>query len=536
MKTSKFVSTLILVSLIMVLVASALSSRAFPVQAQNENSYEVMFSIPIGDNGVHYEGVDIPEALTWGPAALTVSTEGDIWIADTAGNGLLRYSPKGEFLGKIDLSGLAVGTTDLIVNKDIVLVLDQASQPPKVLRMDMKGNILGSFDLPKGLYLEDGLTGIAQGNNGDLLIEREFGASVTQFLDNKGVPTKNVATDGFIQNGKLYSAHISGLASANPKHGEIDIAGKKIGVDTTNELGGLQILGFGSIGDVYVIVEELAQSPALQVDQTIRHYDAEGNLLGTARMPIDEQYTYVAQDFAIGPDGNLYALVTRPDRVDIVRLNFYQKLDPILISKAVKSDISYIKNRVNSTLTCVTRDTMISTAQGYLNNSKYLSSTNTDGSCAGRTKPHYIIGAGTYSSVPYDYGGFDSVSSYNGYMSPGTSQAGDADSTEETNPNCAKGVDCSGYVSRAWQLTGKLGTCGLEGVSTQLSSTSQLLRGDIMNNCGVHTVIFSGFNGSTGFYDYESTTMNNYDRVISYTSTWSRVSSYLPRRYTNVCP
>lgn len=179
---------------------------------------------------------------------------------------------------------------------------------------------------------------------------------------------------------------------------------------------------------------------------------------------------------------------------------------------------------------------MISTAQGYLNNSKYFSSTNTDGSCAGRTKPHYITGAGTYSSVPYDYGGFDSVSGFNGYMSPGTSQAGDADSTEETNPNCAKGVDCSGYVSRAWQLTGKLGTCGLEGVSTQLSSTSQLLRGDIMNKCLEHTMIFSSFNGSTGFYDYESTTMNNYDRVISYTSTWSRVSTYLPRRYNNVCP
>lgn len=345
MKTSKCISTSLLVSLILVLVTSALSSRNYPVLAQNANLYEVVFSIPVGDNGVHYEGDDTPEALTWGPAALTVSAEGDIWIADTAGNGLLQYSPKGEFLGKIDLLGLAVGATDLIVTKDIVFVLDQASQPPKVLRMDLKGNMLGSFELPKGLYLEDGLTGIGLGDNGELLIEREFGASITQFLDNKGVMSKNIATEGFIHNGKQYSANISGLASANPKHGEINFAGKKIEVNTTNELGGLQILGFGSNGDIYVVVEELAQSPALQVDQTIRHYDAEGNSLGTARMPIDEQYTYVAQDFAIGPDGHLYGLVTHPDRVDIVRLNFYQNLDPILTSKTVKSDISYIKKQ-----------------------------------------------------------------------------------------------------------------------------------------------------------------------------------------------
>lgn len=534
MKTSKCISIPLLVSLTIVLVTSALSNRNYPVFAQNANLYEVVFSIPVGDNGVHYEGYNTPEALTWGPAALTVSTEGDIWIADTAGNGLLRYSPKGEFLGKIDLSGLAVGATDLIVNKDIVLVLDQASQPPKVLRMDVKGNILGSFDLPKGLYLEDGLTGIAQGDNGELLIEREFGASITQFLDNKGVPTKNIATNGFIHYGKQYTAYISGLDSVNPKHGEIDIAGKKIEVDTANELGGLQILGFGSIGDVFVIVEELALSPALKVDQTIRHYDAEGNSLGTARMPIEKQYTYVAQDFAIGPDGHLYALVTHPDRVDIVRLNFYQELSPILKIDTKTSDLSTRQSENSSPLACITRDTMISTGSGYTSNSKYLSSTNTDGTCSGRGKPRYLGGAGTYSSVSYDYGGFESVSGFNAYMSPGTYQAGDIDTA--ASESCSKGVDCSGFVSRVWQLTSKYGTCTLEGISTQLSSTSQLLRGDIMNKCNEHTMVFVSFNGSTGFYDYEATTYNSYDRVVYITSTWTRVSSYLPRRYTNVCP
>ncbi len=533
MKTKKFVHTLMMVSMIMVLLTSALSSASLPVQAQNDSLYEVMFSIPTGENGVHYEGVDVPEALTWGPAALTISTDGTFWIADTAGNGLLHYSPKGEFLGKIDLLGLAVGATDLIVNKDIVLVLDQASQPPKVLRMDLKGNVLGSFELPKGLYIEDGLTGIGLGDNGELLIEREFGAYITQFLDNRGVMSKNITTEGFIHSGKQYSAYISGLASANPKHGEINLAGKKIEINTTNDLGGLQILGFGPNGDFYVIVEELTQNAAIQVDQTIRHYDNEGNLIGIARMPVNVQYTFVAQDLAVGPDGTLYAMLTRPDRVDVVRLSFLEMLTPILPAQpaeiSVREGSSIIKNSITA---CVTRSAMISTAAGYLYNSKYYNTTNIDGVCSGREKPSYLVASGTYSSVPYDWYGFDSVSSFNGYMDPNNNQAGD---TNETSETCSKGVDCSGYVSRAWQQTSKYGTWTLADISYQITN-DELLYGDILNKSGSHTVLFVNFNGSSGIYDYESTVYGNYDRVVYLTSPWSRFTGYTALRYNNVCP
>jgi hypothetical protein len=533
MKIKEIVPTLIMLSLIMILETGAISSTLIPIQTQNDNLYEIMFSISTSENGIHYENAGVPEALTWGPAAFTISTDGDFWIADTVGNSLLRYSSNGDFLSKIDLAGLAVGATDLIVDKDSVLVLDQASLPPKILRLNAKGIVLGVYDLPQGLYLENGLTGIALGDQGDILIEREFGASVTPFLNNKGDLLPKDETDGYVHNGKFYSAHISGLTSANPKHGEIHIDKKLIGIDTANDLGGLQILGFGPDGDFYLIVEELALYSTLQVDQTIRHYDADGKLLGIARMPLDEQYTYVAQDFALGQDGNLYALATRPDRVDILRLNFFQKLSPILKNDAVLSDPSTTQIENHSPLACVSRDTMISTASGYFNNSKYLNATNTDGACSGRGKPRYISGAGTYPSVSYDYGGSDTVRGFNGYMDPNTYQAGDINTA--ASENCSKGVDCSGFVSRVWQLTTKYGTCTLEGISTQLSSTSQLIRGDIMNKCNVHTMVFMIFNGSTGFYDYEATIYNSYDRVVYIASTWSRVSTYLPRRYNNVC-
>jgi hypothetical protein len=164
---------------------------------------------------------------------------------------------------------------------------------------------------------------------------------------------------------------------------------------------------------------------------------------------------------------------------------------------------------------------------------KYLNLANTDGACAGRGKPRYIIGAGDYPSVSYDWGGWDTVSGFNGYMDPGTLQAGDIDTSSVES--CSKGDDCSGFVSRVWQLSVKYSTRGLPSISKKLKSTSALRPGDVMNQANSHVVLFSSF-GSNGIYDYESTKYNANDRVIYMFSSWDRLSGYTPLRYSNVCP
>jgi hypothetical protein len=141
-------------------------------------------------------------------------------------------------------------------------------------------------------------------------------------------------------------------------------------------------------------------------------------------------------------------------------------------------------------------------------------------------------GAGTYSSVPYDWGGGDKVSEYNGFMSPGTYQAGDINTA--ASETCSKGVACSGFVSRGVWQTSKYGTCTIEGISTALGSVSDLQSGDIMNDCGVHTVLFQSFSAPDGMIGYESTKYNSYDRVVRIYSAWSRLDGYNPRKY-NVC-
>ena len=123
------------------------------------------------------------------------------------------------------------------------------------------------------------------------------------------------------------------------------------------------------------------------------------------------------------------------------------------------------------------------------------------------------------------------VGGYNGCMYPATYQAGDTNESEE---GCSRGVDCSGFVSRVWGLSTKHGTCTLEDVSWQLSSEDDLVRGDIMNKCGTHVIMFASFDGGNGINGYESTITSNYDRVIYRAISWESISGYDPRRHDDI--
>jgi hypothetical protein len=451
-----FPSTLILISLILILFSEKPSITAIQVQAQDVGSYKVVFTIPISEDGIHYAGAGIPEMLTWGPAAFTTALDGSFWIADTAGDRLLHYDESGAQISKIDLKNVIISPTDIAVGKSGIWVLDQASMPSKVIRLTEVGDTLNVYNLPPDLQIENGLSGIALGDKGELLVEREGDTYITQITNTDGNLIEAITSNGYTHEGSIYSAQADGINSSTPKHGTI-IAGKlSINVETKFDQGGMQILGFNPGDDFYVSVEEVAlsQDTGLQIDQTVRHYNADGTFLGIARVPIAEQYTYVQHGLAVGADGTVFALLTLPDRAEIIQLVFTQTLDPILHEIPSISIPTENPDMNNGIETCVSRDTMINSAAGYVNNIKVLSSTNTDGSCTGRQKPRYLGGAGTYYSVPYDWNGFDTVSGFNSFMSPNTYQAGDINTSDES---CSKGVDCSGYVSRTWQLATKKG-------------------------------------------------------------------------------
>jgi len=490
----------------------------------------------VTENDVFYEGVGIPEMLAWGPAALTVAQDGSFWIADTAGSRLLRYNSLGESLSTLDLEGMVVGVTDVAVPDRSIFILDGAALPAKVLQFDKEGTLVQKHDLPDGLRLENGLTGISLGDSGEVLVEREGGAYVTQFLDAHGESIELITTNGYLHHGNLFKTQISGLTSDSSNSGTIFAGSNQIEIETENNLGGIRFLGFGLKDDFFVILEELMMDPAsgLQVDQTIRHYNASGELLGLARAPIADQYTYVEQGLAVGQDGSVYFLATRSDRIEVLKLHFTSKLDSILTKSRPTFDQSE-RSSTDSEINCsIYRNTIISNANAYLNNYKYLSSINIDQDkiyCSNREKPSYLGGADYYSSVPYDWGGDDTVSTFNSKMSSGK-QAGNTDTTVKLS--CSFGVDCAGFVFRTWGLSNH-GTCGFfDEELTEGITQDQLKKGDVVVKCNSHAVLYIS-TGSAGINNVESTQLNNYDRVLYRYSFWSRFSGYSFRSYRELC-
>ena len=284
--------------------------------------YEKVFDVPVGEHGITYEGIDVPERQRTGPQAFVVASDGSFYIADTMGGRVLHYSSTGDRLGIINPCDWVVGIGDLAVIDSDVVVLDIAANPvPRVLRCSPDGKVVASYDLPVGLRLENGLTGIAVGDNGEVLIELEFGASLYQLTDTSGLYAPR-RLEGLVQRGRLYKVVSPYLIAGDAK----------IEFKFSSGYGGLYFLGTHADGSFYVVQEDVLNWNPVEVDQTVHYFSTEGRRLGMARAPLAEQFIYMTHGLAVGPDGVVYAMITRRDHVEIVSLNFFGHLEPLVPS------------------------------------------------------------------------------------------------------------------------------------------------------------------------------------------------------------
>jgi len=545
MSRIRFPSVLVLLALLL----SAGTGAVIIAQDDNAVENEVVFSVPIGSGAgeIGYEGLS-KEMLPWGPTALTVGENGTFYIVDSANNRIQRYDVIGSLLSPINFGGEVIGVTDIEVEGDSLLVLDVAAMTPAVRRLTMNGTLVQSYPIPKTFgedeMLWDGMSGIHIGPGGEVYIVVENVRAVVQLTDQTGAPLTNLrATAGFPDaEGRTYSIQNADWA-VDPHTGEVlvrDQSGdvQRIVIQVPHTLAGLRYLQTGCDGSFFIVVEELFYDGTLHVDQTVHRYGSDGNLLGMARIPLNDFYVPVENGIAVGPDGNVYALVPKRDRVEIQRLTFRPELEPIFPGEeTVVTDTSAFTGvgTPGGIRGCRSRTAMMDVAWGYVNNSKYLSSTNTDGSCANRTKPRYIGGAGNYGSVAYDANGWDTVSGYNSMMHPGTYQAGDRSFGDGGWASCSRGVDCSGFVSRIWGESQHLSTRDIPDYSWSMGSQYDFLPGDVLNKYDYHVAAFHTYcyGGATVFH---STTCYSYDRVVRRCHPWSFFDGYSARRYNNVCP
>lgn len=492
--------------------------------------HEILFSVPIGGEGITYNGL-MHEQAPWGPSALKVDRDGDFWIADAAANRLLEYDGAGNQLSVVDVSALPiVNITDFALAEDELFIFDGSAQEPAVFRMDYSGNILGRSSTPDD---KDGtITGIRLDSNNRLLIETLFGEKHFSTLAASG-------SNSVVSLGREIRAAADLTRDAVGKSLTLSRGLSRRTETFLNRTGGYVLLDRDVSRNVFVQTSEIGSTPegAIAADLLIHKYDASLGPRGVARIPLSERFVVIDHSIAMGPDGSLYHLLGTRDSVYVLKLRFFSSLPGILQDgtstrgdQGIPAD-SHGGDLFALTTSCVYRSTMVSRASAYTNNLKSLTTTNISGACTGRVKPRYLGSAGTYSSVSYDWGGFDTVSGFNSYMTSGY-KAGDIDSTAES---CSRGVDCSGFVSRVWGLSSKYSTRNVSSISTKLSSIYVLQRGDIVSKYDVHMAMFYAYSGTTSAVWYESTTANSYDGVVRRTRPLSDFKYYTPYRYLSVC-
>lgn len=322
---------------------AAIPTLNVPVSNQTGPTYNLLFSIPVGEGGVRYQGIGVEGMEITGPNALAALPDGRFIIADLLDNRLLYYKQSGDLEKAIDLFTLGiVNVSDLQIAANWLFIkeisFDISPTRYRVNKLSFEGDLIASYDIPAEYRLADNLPGITADGDGRLLLDIEVvGASpefnshlpgnVLQLVDPRGNWSPMV-TEGLVYFGRTFHNYHATIS----ENRDAVIAGD-IRVETalTLGLGGLRILGGLPDGRFFLIREDVVQdSPVIEVDQTVHFISSDGVQLGVARYPLTERLYHVERSITLGPDGSIYALMPRETSLEVLRLNLYTNLNPLI--------------------------------------------------------------------------------------------------------------------------------------------------------------------------------------------------------------
>jgi len=167
---------------------------------------------------------------------------------------------------------------------------------------------------------------------------------------------------------------------------------------------------------------------------------------------------------------------------------------------------------------------MLVHASDYAQHKWTMKSSNVKGWCSGSYASDYA--AGSYTGVAYDWGGWDTLASYDQKLGEGY---GAGSHSWHGILECTTGVDCSGYVSRCWELAAKQTTSTMNTVSHPIQK-KEVSAGDAYNKPGSHIVLWvkTASDGSPVFYEASGSA----SKVrLNSAASWSYLSGYSPIRY-----
>lgn len=481
-------------------------------------------------------GIDIggDELETFGPSAIVMTGAGPA-VLDDVNRRIAICSPQLLIDDTIDLpDGQAID--DVLWSTDGWFATNATLENPGVLRLN---NDEFSDAATGEMEIAAQLTGLASGVDTPQLL-CEAGALP---LNAKGWPASD---DTFLRTGQVpqqlfnLGDNLAVIAAGDA------ISGAAIHINNTRVHlpfnGPIREVRPHSVdpnnGAVYLLVMEVVDVDEIVcVQPWLVACNAAGKIEWAARYPVEETLYIPKNPMTVDKDGRVLALVPRKEAAQIRELDKQTQVEAVPW-RAIHTNVrppELASTDINAALAaCRSASAMQAKAYDYLNN--YLwHSWNPDiieTGCSGRSRPDYMTQSQSksYYSIPYKWGGFNTVASYRAEIINNTKKAGD--DTSGSTLSCCQGVDCSGFVSRCWGLTTKHATYTLPNVSHLQSGST--VTGDIYNKPYSHVYLVDYEANTSGVKVWHATTGSK-DRVMHELRSWGYFSGYDRRRYNNKC-
>lgn len=313
-------------------------------------------------------------------------------------------------------------------------------------------------------------------------------------------------------------------------------------VDTEFYLDGVRYLGKNHEGNhiIYVIESRERKDFTSVTSETLRIVGTSGKVISIRQL--NQQKKYIPRQYRM-IQGEIVALNCLDDSVQacIIRnenfcsLNTYvSPLSKMNETNCIIEEIVDLPVRERNLATgTISRDDIMNTAEEYRTSFRWSCEESNIASMTNYTKPRYINGAGEYTNMPYCWGGWTKTDEFQTDMGI-HGRAGNINCTTTGRVSSTYGVDCSGYVSRCWNLSTKHSTSTLGNVASTITFSS-IKKGDALVISGYHVMLFSHESGGM-YYTYEATKTNSYDKVVytCYSVSEIKNSGYTPIRYDNV--
>lgn len=510
---------LILFMIFILTLTTVLSANAANI---HDDDNKLILSIPVGkgEGNIAYTKA-VSEMEKFGPESFAVANNGNIYILDSVEKQVEIFNTSAGFIKTINLPNNEE-YYDIEIRSDGNIIL--LTYGFEIIELSKQGILVDKKNMDNDeKEVNINLCNLYKNKNNDIVI-RDYLKYTETDIDSSNVENQLDFID-IIKNKNDSSETI------------LSYQGENISVKYEYESAGTYPLRQTLQGDLIIQENEALIGKKIYIENRFSKYN-NGKLLSTAlALPTINYETIPNKYICSDENGNVYQMVLNTNSIDIYNLVF---------ANTRKSNISteLATSILNESEISISENTNIGVETLSSLNHYYIAgfmadyswdfdySTMLTPSTSTTTPPQHLNESsedGYQIGIPYKWGGFDGNTVFQDRLDDGKT-AGDIDTDAVVSSTA--GIDCSGFISRAYGFTFKLGTSTISNYFSSIN-WNDIYAGDIANKVNYHVWMYENTaydanNNILGYYTMESTTDGSEDAAKYWYRSLSDAQNYTP--------